>query len=127
MIEFDDWYSTSKQRAYESIEGKKYDRKFEIIEEQLLDFDMSLHGNKAFQDWAETGMGWQDGKEVEMRAPLPEELVQLFTEGDDFETVEELQTALQKLWRFRAGNGFESELVMMPPMFPQVESCPKDV
>jgi len=31
MIEFDDWYSTSKQRADESVEGKKYNKKFEMI------------------------------------------------------------------------------------------------
>ena len=63
-----------------------------------------------------------------MKAPLTVEVNQLFTEGDkDFGTVEELQTALEKMWRFRANNQFEPEMVMDYPMFPQVESCPKEV
>lgn len=36
MVEFDDWYSKSKQRADENVEGKQYDRKFEIILDQQL-------------------------------------------------------------------------------------------
>jgi len=50
----------------------------------------------------------------------------LFTTGDDFLTVEDLKTPLEKMWRHRADQGFEMEAVYKIMAPPDVGNCPQE-